>query len=537
MQLATADQVASEATLLSREQLQFLTQAAHVLGREVEEITSDVINYVQQLQGSTPAALVAATCDAIQQWMDRAAGAEAVAARLPTAEAAAGLPTTRSGRSELDRRMAVLAKKQAALQLAIRQGRENPVDRAIRIPEGALGDVVVIIEAQATEEDWPAARRQERLREVREPVEALVRMARATKRDAAVSAWANRMRALADEVPEAAKQILEDQSEDYTLDEVDEELAMLTKRGQQVREHLEAGRRDGFDGHPEFEQAQLAVLGEIQAQVTGVETWLEEVRNNLYTAAVAVQQTRAVDRRRDRVDLEPVPVRVIPATQLPSQAASMRSMVQSSLEWLANTIAVLGVSRGSRPAAGAAGPPEQVDALALLSRTQALTSQSLQQVAEGLTRWTDSEMKHRSKDWLVFDGQVIHHIAWKREWRTHHQENYLGLQGDTLRRVLVYRCLRPADRERVRYRSTVAQVWEYLDRAYQRQYVFLHDLMKPVLAHKEIDKKNYQALEEYLDLLIRTFDIAEEAGMLPVVLHMNNLRPIYEKWPHGEQAK
>jgi hypothetical protein len=25
--------------------------------------------------------------------------------------------------------------------------------------------------------------------------------------------------------------------------------------------------------------------------------------------------------------------------------------------------------------------------------------------------------------------------------------------------------------------------------------------------------------------------------MLPIVLHMNNLRPMYEKWPHGEQAK
>ncbi len=67
--------------------------------------------------------------------------------------------------------------------------------------------------------------------------------------------------------------------------------------------------------------------------------------------------------------------------------------------------------------------------------------------------------------------------------------------------------------------------------------MFLHDLMKPVLAHKEIGEKNYRALEEYLDLLIRTFDIAEEAGMLPVVLHMNNLWPMYEKWPHGKQAK
>jgi hypothetical protein len=136
-----------------------------------------------------------------------------------------------------------------------------------------------------------------------------------------------------------------------------------------------------------------------------------------------------------------------------------------------------------------------VDALALLARTQALTSQSLQQVAEGLTRWTDAEMKHRSKDRPVFDGQVIHYIAWKREWRAHHQENYPGLQGDTLRRVLVDCFLSPAPRERIRYRSTVAQVWEYLDRAYQQQDVFLHDLMKPVLAQKEISKKNYQALD------------------------------------------
>jgi hypothetical protein len=57
--------------------------------------------------------------------------------------------------------MAVLAKKQAALQMVIRQGRENPVDRAIWILEGALGDVVIIIDAQATEENWPVAQRQE----------------------------------------------------------------------------------------------------------------------------------------------------------------------------------------------------------------------------------------------------------------------------------------------------------------------------------------------------------------------------------------
>ncbi len=59
MQPATVEQVAPEATLLSREQLQTLARAATALGREVEEVTSDVTEYVQQLQGLAPAAQAA----------------------------------------------------------------------------------------------------------------------------------------------------------------------------------------------------------------------------------------------------------------------------------------------------------------------------------------------------------------------------------------------------------------------------------------------------------------------------------------------
>jgi hypothetical protein len=68
------------------------------------------------------------------------------------------------------------------------------------------------------------------------------------------------------------------------------------------------------------------------------------------------------------------------------------------MEWLTNTIADLGMDRRSRQASGPAWPLEPADALTLLAMTQALTSQSLQQVAEGLTRWMDAEMKHQSKD-------------------------------------------------------------------------------------------------------------------------------------------
>jgi hypothetical protein len=58
--------------------------------------------------------------------------------------------------------------------------------------------------------------------------------------------------------------------------------------------------------------------------------------------------------------------------------------------------------------------------------------------------------------------------------------------------------------------------------------------MKLVHTFKELREKNYRGLDEYLDLLLRTFDITEDAGMLPIVLQLNNLWPMYEKWPHGE---
>jgi hypothetical protein len=93
------------------------------------------------------------------------------------------------------------------------------------------------------------------------------------------------------------------------------------------------------------------------------------------------------------------------------------------------------------------------------------------------------------------------------------------MQGVAMRRVLVDRCVRPTGKERVCYWSAVEQVWEYLDWAYMRQDVFLQDLVKPVHTFKELGEKNYCSLEKYLDLLLRTFDIAEEARMLPIVLH------------------
>jgi hypothetical protein len=97
------------------------------------------------------------------------------------------------------------------------------------------------------------------------------------------------------------------QSMDYTLDEVDEELQLIAKHGQWLQELLATSREGGFTEHPEFKQAQRSVLGEVQAQVNGAESWLEKVRADLYAAAVASRRTRAVDTRRAGAEVKAQP--------------------------------------------------------------------------------------------------------------------------------------------------------------------------------------------------------------------------------------
>jgi hypothetical protein len=65
-------------------------------------------------------------------------------------------------------------------------------------------------------------------------VETLIRSARASRRDTAVAVRVTQVRTLAGEVVEGARHVIDDQSTDYTVDEVDEELKLLNKQGQQL---------------------------------------------------------------------------------------------------------------------------------------------------------------------------------------------------------------------------------------------------------------------------------------------------------------
>jgi hypothetical protein len=114
-------------------------------------------------------------------------------------------------------------------------------------------------------------------------------------------------------------------------------------------------------------------------------------------------------------------------------------------------------------------------------------------VAEGLICWTDTEMRHQSKDWLVFNSDV-HTLL-------HHPEAGMESSSSGELSWAAVRC--PAESiggqvpEASRQGAGLVQVQRgpgmglYLNQAYLRQDAFLHDLMKPVHAVRDISDKNY----------------------------------------------
>jgi hypothetical protein len=47
-----------------------------------------------------------------------------------------------------------------------------------------------------------------------------------------------------------------------------------------------------------------------------------------------------------------------------------------------------------------------------------------------------------------FDGKVLGYAAWKKDWKRHHKEVYPSLKVDSLKRVLMERCLSRTSRRR-----------------------------------------------------------------------------------------
>ena len=61
--------------------------------------------------------------------------------------------------------------------------------------------------------------------------------------------------------------------------------------------------------------------------------------------------------------------------------------------------------------------------------------------------------------------------------------------------------------------------------------------MKPIQNARELSHGDYKGLERQMELLLHTFERAKEAGMLDLVLHVQTLQQMFEKWPQNEQVR
>jgi len=61
--------------------------------------------------------------------------------------------------------------------------------------------------------------------------------------------------------------------------------------------------------------------------------------------------------------------------------------------------------------------------------------------------------------------------------------------------------------------------------------------MKPILNARALAEGDYKGLERQLELLVHTFEQAREAYMLDIVLHVNTLQQMFEKWPRSEKVR
>jgi hypothetical protein len=81
------------------------------------------------------------------------------------------------------------------LVTAMNSSSENPVDWTVRILKGTLAETLYTLEAIAEEKNWPLERNVDEAQSICNPVNQLIKMAKSSRRDAALEAWVAQVRA------------------------------------------------------------------------------------------------------------------------------------------------------------------------------------------------------------------------------------------------------------------------------------------------------------------------------------------------------
>jgi len=168
---------------------------------------------------------------------------------------------------------------------------------------------------------------------------------------------------------------------------------------------------------------------------------------------------------------------------------------------------------------------------------QLAVAEAMKEAASSIQEFMRRQAENSSRDWPKFDGTVLSYARWKKDWMRHHQETYPDLKEHHLKRVLGEQCL-PGDlKDRIQFKETMKEVWEFLDTAFVKPNQFLNELMQPFTSATVVQERDWKALEKNMELLQHTFEQAREAGMLEVVLHVTTVDQMVKKWPYNEQVR
>ena len=480
--------------VLSPEQLYRIGQAAGQSGQDVEVAIDDVRKYLQDMVGSQSRENVLAAAERAVVDIEGEAATRAAAQDEPP-------PRTRSGQQTMEVMEEALAAKEAALQAALDRGHDVSVRRSLRQMTAAVAALEKALRDRARVEEWEPERLRESVAELRQRVAPTLDSARrVSAMEDAIAEWCFEVRTVARDGCAVAEPVLKEQSEDYTVSETATFLQEFGEFGRKMELLLAAPAAAGWVDRTCIEEANVELRAALDTMV-GATEWIKRVHDGLPEAEASPEPRRRAES-----------AGFVPPTRTASSAPSWSSFSSA------------GEGRQGRPGAASGGAGSGASSI-------------MEQAAMSMFRMSLDGLEGRSRDWPKFSGKVLGYAVWKKEWQRHHHDKYKDLKGDSLKRIMLERCLPAEVKERVLFKRTIEEIWKYLDTAYNRPDVFLHDLMEPIRSARTMAAEDWRSLEHHMDLLRRTFEHADDAGMTAVVLHHNNLEVMYGKWPSAEQTK
>jgi hypothetical protein len=108
----------------------------------------------------------------------------------------------------------VLEKCQGALAVALRTGKEIPIQRSLQMTEAIITEVVAVLHQLAAEENWPESGKAKRLQDIQAPADHLIEAARGELVDTAIADWVAKVHSLALEAARHTTEVLKEKSTD-----------------------------------------------------------------------------------------------------------------------------------------------------------------------------------------------------------------------------------------------------------------------------------------------------------------------------------